>query len=155
MERIFPMTMRSAALFICALVVAFAGTSTGVAGEPSRLALVASTESATQKFTPAQLRKVFLGLEDKHAGNSVRPLRNMSDRRLYDVFLQKVVFMSARNYERLLLSRVINMGGRRPPIYSSQKNLVQALRADPFAVSYMWETTAKNTPGIKILQPLW
>ncbi len=150
------MIVRLLTAAVCSLLL-FTSVNPSSAAETSRLVLVTSSEIATlQQFTPAQLRKLFLGLTvNDHEGDAIHPLRNMSDERLYSVFLQKVVFMSARNYERHLLSRVISMGGRRPPSYTSQTDLIQALHSTPHSVSYMWENRARNTPGIETLQKLW
>ncbi len=142
-------------LAACIALLTFAMTQAHAVVEASQLVLVVGEEATTQPFTPAQLRKLFLGLAKKHEGNAIHPLRNMSDEKLYNVFLQKVVFMSARNYERHLLSRVINMGGQRPFSYMSQTELLRSLRSDPYSVSYMWENTVRETPGVKILQKLW
>ena len=150
------MSTRLLSSAISGLLLLFCIVNPSSATEASRLVLVTGSDAtAITQFTPAQLRKLFLGLTNGHKDGSIRPLRNMSDERLYNVFLQKVVFMSARNYERHLLSRVISMGGQRPPSYASQTELIQKLRSNPHSLSYMWEKTARNTPGIKILQKLW
>jgi len=149
------MNTRPLIFVFCTLLLVFAVIKAGAAAEKPQLVLVTSKESTVQSFTPAQLRKLFLGLSNRHNAGDILPLRNMSDERLYNVFLQKVVFMSARNYERHLLARVINMGGRRPPSYTSHTDLVRQINADPNSVSYMWKITARSTPGIKVLQKLW
>jgi len=148
------MKTRPLLFLFCTLLMVFAIIKPAIA-EQSQLVLVASVESTAQLFTPAQLRKLFLGLSSGDRDSGIHPLRNLSDERLYHVFLQKVVFMSARNYERHLLVRVINMGGKRPPSYTSHANLVRQLNADPSSVSYMWAKTANSTQGIKVLQKLW
>jgi len=149
------MNRRPLSFVLYTLLLVFTIAKPGTAAETSQLVLVSSENSTVLPFTPAQLRKLFLGLTNEHEGAAIRPLRNMNDERLYNVFLQKVVFMSARNYERHLLSRVINMGGHRPPSYPSQAELAQKLRADHHSVSYMWASTARNTSGVKVLQKLW
>ncbi|MCL5669464.1 MAG: hypothetical protein M1392_05745 [Gammaproteobacteria bacterium] len=52
-------------------------------------------------------------VEYEEDGVQLVPLLNTGDPMLYEVFLQKVIFLSARNYERQVLSRVFRMGGRR------------------------------------------
>lgn len=122
----------------------------------ARLVLVAGANSTLPLLSSsAEVRKLFLGKPVIKAGLRIEGLRNTSDTLLQEVFLQKVIFMSERAYERQLLSNVFREGGQRPPDYKDLKTLVAALQKRPAALSYMWVETAQATPGLKVLGELW
>lgn len=119
------------------------------------LVLVRSEQATAPALTEQEVRKLFLGEALTKNGQRVQALRNHTDALLYEVFLQKIVFMSGRNYERQLLSRVFRLGGQRPPIYEDLGALIAALKANPAAVTFMWEDEAGTIPGIKVGMQLW
>lgn len=120
-----------------------------------RLVLVSSAATPVALLTPAEARKLFLGRPLVKNGVRLEALRNTSDVLLQEVFLQKVVFLSERAYERQLLSTAFREGGERPVAYANPKQLLAALQTRPGALTYMWESTARHTPGIKIIGELW
>lgn len=126
-----------------------------VADEGRRLVLVVAADSTLPSLDRTEIRKTFIGITVVKDKQRIEPLINVSDALLYQVFLQKNVFMSARHYERLLLARVFRSGGQRPPRYSDHESLVGTLKARPGAITYMWAATVETTPGIKVLQELW
>lgn len=90
-----------------------------------------------------------------HKGQLLKPLRNATDKLMTEVFLQKIIFMSERSYERELLSRVYRLGGERPEIYSENTELIKELRDRPGALTYMWSNDVIDNPGIKSLGVIW
>ena len=90
-----------------------------------------------------------------HNGLILKPLRNETDPLLTEVFLQKVIFMSERSYDRELLSRVYRLGGKRPEIYSENTKLVNELRDIPGTLTYMWSDDVEDTAGLKSLGVIW
>jgi len=74
---------------------------------------------------------------------------------VYEVFLQKVIYMSAQNYERRLVVRAFRLGGRRPEKYDNQVILLRNLRENPNAVTFMWQDDAQRQANIKIVTELW
>ena len=137
--------MKRRALLVGLLASALAATA--FAAE-RQLVLVAAQGSAVTTLAPAEVRKLFLG-------GAVEPLVNASDELLHEVFLQKVVFMAARSYDRHVLGLVFRSGGHRPARYTSTEELVQALAREPRAVTYMWADQARRLRGVKIVQELW
>ncbi len=121
----------------------------------AQLVLVTAADSPIDPLSAGQIRSVFLGLPIENRGVQLRPLQNVSDPLLYEVFLQKTVFMSARSYERQLILRVFRSGGQRPLRFEDERGLVATLRHNPGAITYMWEHSARQTAGIRILQGLW
>jgi hypothetical protein len=80
---------------------------------------------------------------------------NASDPRATEVFLQQIIFMSKRQYERQLLSRVFRLGDQRPPEYEDIDMLARALLDTPDSLSYMWSDQLEHKTGLKALSVLW
>lgn len=117
--------------------------------------LVVSTDSPLTTLEPIELRKLFLGLPVLRGGRPLRPVRNVSDEQLSQVFLQHVVAMSQTAYDRRILSQVLQQGRPRPQEIKSREQLMQALAADPLAVSYVWMKDVPPTARIRIVRVLW
>jgi len=119
------------------------------------LVLVTSTSSPVNTLTIQEVRKLFLGVPVEKNGESPVPLLNNCEPLIYEVFLQKVAFMSASAYESQTLSVVFRLGGKRPEIYSDLNALVNALQQHPGAVSFLWEDQVQANQGIKSVSVLW
>ena len=120
------------------------------------MVLVTGTQQLEQvKLTPKVIRRIFLGQVVTEDDNRISALINNTDPLLYQVFLQKVAYMSANAYERHLLSKVFRLGGSRPAVYLNNSSLVKALRSQAGTITYMWEDTALVIPGISIIGELW
>ena len=130
-------------------------TSLGAFAAERSLVVVRSDQTAGPALTEQEVRKLFLGEALIKDGQRVEPLRNGANLLLYEVFLQKIIFMSARNYERQLLSRVFRLGGQRPPLYNDLNELIAMLKTNPATVTFMWEDEARAIPGIKVSTLLW
>lgn len=123
------------------------------AAEP-QLVLVASTNSAVSELTAEDVRRLYLGIPIEVGGHALKPLRNNTDDLVQEVFMQEVMFMSTPAYERQILSRVYRQGGRSPPVFTEMNELVEALKQDPDAVTYMFRKSAMAMPSIKIIGEL-
>lgn len=133
-----------------------AGLAPQALAETDRLVLVTGTRVLAQSdVTFDDTRKIYLGRQIAINGHRITPLVNKSDPLLYQVFLQKVIYMSGSHYERHLLSRVYRRGGKRPPNFTSQHMLIDELQARPFTVTYMWESTARSASNVFVVRSLW
>lgn len=137
------------------LLLLSTGASHGLAAEERRLVLVAASTSNVTPLPPTEVRKLFLGLPVSQNSLRLEPLHNASDPLLNEVFLQKIIFMSAQSYDRRMISQVFRFGGHRPVSYGDVDALAAALRDKPGTVSYMWLPSAQQLPGIKVVQELW
>lgn len=138
---------------VCILLF-FGICSQSVAVEIHRLVLV----SANQDFKPIStinVRRLFMGVPVVVDHQQVKPLINIAEEIAHEVFLQKVVFMSAQKYKRQLLSRVFRYGGKRPGFYSDSYALNKDLQSNPDTVSYMWARDAGKNSELFIIQELW
>lgn len=117
--------------------------------------LVTGPASQLQPLSPRQLRQLYLGIPITQVHQKIQPLINATDNNLRELFLQRILFMSARNYERHIVSTIFKTGHQGPASHTSVDALVDALKDQPGCVTFMTMDTATNTPGIRILQPLW
>jgi len=117
--------------------------------------LVTSSTSPIQDIDSLELRKLFLGFNVTRDGKFVKGLRNTEDDDLNSIFLQSVVAMSEKSYERRHLSLTLRKGIPRPLEYDKSENLLKALSKNPYSVSYMWKESAEDNPDLKILRVLW
>lgn len=120
-----------------------------------RLVLVAGAESPVPTLSLIELRQAYLGVPVEKNGVRILPLRNRSDPLLHEVFLQKVLFMSAPSYERRLLSHTLQSGTMLPPEFTDPDRIGAVLRSEPGAVTYMWAETLRRLPGLREVQTLW
>ena len=119
------------------------------------LVLATSANSTIPALTIQETRKLFLGVPLEKNGESIVPVLNTSDPLLHEVFLQKVTFMSSPAYETQLISTVFRLGGKRPNKYGDGKELIDALRKNPHAVTYLWQDQVDTAQGIKAVSVVW
>jgi hypothetical protein len=121
-----------------------------VHAEEQRIAIVASAGSGIKVISAKRVRRAYLGASIVLDGVEIKPLLNQTDKFAEEVFLQKVLFMSAEAYERQLLARGFR-GGSRPKAYENLTDLLAALHNDNATITFMLYETAINTPGILII----
>jgi len=126
------------------------------AGEASHtLVLVVSADSKVSNLDSIAVRKLFLGLPVLIEGTPLHPVRNRSDPQLDPIFLQQIVAMSQSAYDRQTLIGVNRQGWLRPAEATTTARVLDALHADPNAVSFMWLHDAAHNPGIRVIRVLW
>lgn len=129
-------------------------TPAASAAEPS-LVLVASINSTVSAMSVEKVHELYLVAPMFSDGKAIKPLLNYSDSFTQETFMQKVMLMSTQAYERQILARIFRMGGNRPPVYAGLTKLINALKADPTTVSYMYSDEANAHPDIRIVSTLW
>ncbi len=146
------MTLRRTLLFL----LLAAGFGTGAPRAADReVVLVVSAESSVLQLDPIEIQKLFLGFPVLRENHALHPVRNLSDDRLSDVFLQHIVAMSQSAYDRRILTQVLQQGRPRPAEVKTPAQVIEALASDRFAVSYMWLRDVPATPRMRILRVLW
>ena len=139
-------------LLVCSCLV---GDETMAQTTPPRLLLVCGIESTLTTLSQAEVRKLFLGVPIDKNNLRLKPLRNASDVRLTEVFLQKVIFMSKREYDRQLVSRVFRSGGKRPSVFNDIMPLIAHLQAVPGTLTYMWSDQVEGNSDLNVIGVLW
>lgn len=150
MERRDPV-MRMAALVCASLLFS---TAQAPAAERT-MVLIVSAASPVQHLDIIDVRKLFLGLTVMGNDRPLRAIDNRSDDKLHQAFLQNVIAMPERSYEMRLLSITLQQGARRPEVFQATPDLLNAVAADPRAVSVAWATDVAKDHRIKVLRVLW
>jgi len=120
-----------------------------------QVVLVVGEDSSIEDISSLELRKAFFGITVRQNNQILRPLRNSSDAQLNEIFLQSVVAMSERAYERRLFSLALKYGRPRPEEFTDHDDLVRALHEQPNSISYMWRSDAERSALIRIIKLLW
>lgn len=120
-----------------------------------QLVLVVSASSKVQQLDSLELRKLFLGLTVTYDGSRLRPVLNETDARVKEIFLQNIISMSDITYDRRLLRLALIQGQTQPAVYKNIGQLIEAVAADPSAVSYAWAKDVAHDARIRILRVLW
>lgn len=130
-----------------------------VAGSPAAaertLVLIVAADSPVEHLDPIEVRKLFLGLPVIRNEAPLRPVCNVADEQIQEVFLQYVVAMSQAAYDRRILTLVNSQGRPRPLELRSQDAVVATLYADRRAVSYAWLADVAGNARIRVLRVLW
>ena len=100
--------------------------------------LVTGNDSPIQNISSLDIRKAYLGISVTIDGNTIRALRRRDDDRLNQIFLQSVIAMSERSYERRLLSLMLKFGTPRPAEVDDSDELLESLVEIPSSIAYMW-----------------
>jgi hypothetical protein len=119
-----------------------------------QLVIVASAQSPIRALSPAEVRRLYLGVPVTVDGKEIEPLRNTVDSATQELFLQRVLFMSLHAYERQLAAHVYRTGGNAMRQFTSLDALLAALNGNPLAVSYMPLEQVAKVPGLKIVTGL-
>jgi hypothetical protein len=138
-----------------ALVAILLAGSSSLHAADRQVVLVVSADSPVLQLEPIEVQKLFLGWPVVRDNHTLRPLRNVSDEALSDIFLQYIVAMSQSAYDRRILAQVLQHGRPRPVEISNRANVINALGADRYAVSYMWLKDIPANPRLRILRVLW
>jgi len=119
------------------------------------LVLIVSADSNILQLDSLEVRKLFLGLTVTHDGHRLRPVLNEADARVNEIFLQNVVSMSDITYDRRLLRLALQQGRTQPTAFKDTSLLIQAVGADPNAVSYAWAKDVAHDSRVRIVRVLW
>jgi len=151
MELSISVRMRIAqALLLLAMVYAAHASAQDLA-----VVLVTGKDSSIESMSSLDIRKAYLGISVTKGGNTIRALRRSDDAQLNQIFLQSVISMSRRSYERRLLSLTLKFGTPRPVDVQSQQELIRRLLERPSTIAYMWKSDAESDSRVKIIKVLW
>jgi len=146
-------SVRQRVLKLLFFIIAMMSTQAAVA--ELAVVLVTDSESPIREMSSLEIRKAYMGVSVSVSDQSVRALRRRDDDRLNKIFLQSVIAMSQRSYERRLLSLVLRFGTPRPIEVRSPQELSELLERIPASVSYMWKSDAEADPNVRIIKVLW
>jgi len=151
-ERDIPVIARRT-LFVLLTVVAW--TPSFVLAD-HKLVLVTREDSPLSNISALDLRKLYLGfVVYSDTGRQIHPISNHSDARAWEIFLQDVVGMSARTYDRRLLTLTLQTGRHRPQVFNELEYVLDAIAANPLAIAFVWQEDLQHRENIKVIRVLW
>lgn len=153
MEHSIPVTQLSSQILLVLVLVLMLSMTAAWADDA--VVLVTSSDSPIADISTLDIRKTYLGISVTIAGSTVRPVRQQDDRRLNLIFLQSVIAMSQRSYERRLLSMMLKYGTPRPAEVRDREALIEMLERNPHAIGYMWESDAESDRRVRKVKVLW
>ncbi len=126
-----------------------------IAQTPGDLVLVTHQSSPISALSAGEMRRVFMGLTVSVPQGPLRPIINASSDSLRTAFLQHVVGLSERMYQRRRLSLELQQGVTRPQSVNDPKQLLERLRSTPTGISFMWRGDALRLQELRILKVIW
>ena len=138
------------ALFLTGSMLLLSGQ---VYSEPNieDIAVIAGEPSEVSELTFREVRKIYLGYPLTKNGSLVVPLINKSDPALYEAFVRNVLLMSPKSYQRYLISRVFQLGGKPPEIFLTPTELNDHLEGNRDSITYIWFKDAEERSDIRIV----
>ena len=119
------------------------------------LVLVSATTINYKPLSSFEVRKFFLGYPVIRKNVPLIPIINISDKESYQIFLQKIIHLSAKNYERRLLSKTFRTGIAKISAVDSLPALKNKLLSNHFNISVMWLKDTLLDNDLNIIQVLW
>lgn len=117
--------------------------------------LVTASDSGLETIDSLSIRKAYLGVPIQVHGRRILPVRRKDDPRLDEIFMQAVMAMSEKSYERRLLSLSLKFAVPRPVEALNEDQLMKSLTSEPMAISYMWQAEAEADSRIRVIRVLW
>lgn len=129
--------------------------SSAFAGEqPQRLVIITHAHSRIEVLNYPLLRKIYLGSASAVGTRPVYPLINQSNSVIYEMFLQKVLFMSQNTYEHHLHHAKFPKGTVVPIAFRSEDKLLAYLSAHPGSITCLTEQAAAKMPSVRVVMRL-
>jgi hypothetical protein len=150
MERCTILSTRRALLLLALLLCAPPGPASS-----QSVVLIVSANSPVGDLDSVTVRKLFLGVPVLINGRPLHPIRNRSDARLDQIFLQEIVAMSQPAYDRQILIGVNRQGWLPPEDLISPSRVLERVLSDPNAVSFVWQRDVLRNPQIRVIRVLW
>ena len=120
------------------------------------LVLIAHIDSPLDDLSSLSIRKLYLGFTVVNdEGDIVHAIVNSSDSSVWEIFLQDVMGMSARSYDRRLLTLTLQSGRSRPEVVNTAEETLDKIDEDKNAVAFVWSEDIEGRNNIKVLRVLW
>jgi len=141
----------------CKLLAVFLWAGCALCGHESTadVVLVTLKSDLLPELNRFELRAAFVGMPLKKNGLELHPLINRSDSEIYAAFLQKIMTMSRRNYERQLTLRTFQRGGAGLVGADTVDHLIKQMRLRRGTITFMPLDVASHFEELRIMQVLW
>lgn len=120
------------------------------------LVLIAHKDCPVNQLGSLDIRKLYLGfVVTDEQKQPIRAISNDSDAHQWSVFLQGVMGMSEKAYERRLLTLTLQSGRTRPRVITDLELLLQTVETEPNAVAFVWQRDLEGHNDLKVVRVLW
>jgi len=140
--------------YVVIILLQVSGISS-VFSEELRLLLITRAEYKPLPLDKNELRRLFLGMPVYRSGEKLIPLINKSEELCYQVFLQSVVGLSQKRYERSLVSGLYRQGVIAPVVYEDKKDLLKDLSKKDRTISVMFDQGEGKEKAFNVVQEIW
>lgn len=117
--------------------------------------LVVDKNSSITEMSTLDIRKAYLGIALTSGNRIVSALRIRSDDELNQIFLQTVIAMTPRTYERRIISSALKYGRPIPREARNRDELVNWIVSNSTSIGYMWKSDAEADSRLRIVRVLW
>ncbi len=146
---------KSQHFFVLVFSVFLLTGASSVNSEDLRLFLVTKNENTPPALSKNELRSLFLGIPVYRNNNKLEPLINKSDERCYQTFLQSVLGMSNKRYERVQASMLDQAEMTVPPVYTDLDKLMFDLKKKNSAISFVFLEKELADDSLNVVQEIW
>ncbi|VAW60104.1 hypothetical protein MNBD_GAMMA08-1914 [hydrothermal vent metagenome] len=145
------------------LILLLSGNNAMADEEKMRLLLITKSEYKPLPLNRNELRRLFLGMPVYREGKKLSPLINKSEGFCYQVFLQSIIGMSEKRYERALLSGFYRQGIASPIIYEDMNALLSELKKQESSITFLFDHSDANSgnaditndKNLNVVQEIW
>jgi hypothetical protein len=119
------------------------------------MVLVTSRNSSFSSLSSLEIRKAYLGFDVVKNGKPVFAVSNRSNERAGSIFLQNVIGMSERSYDRRLLTLTLQSGRSRPVEFDDLDTLLDYVESHPNFITFVWEEDLEGRENLQLIRVLW
>ncbi|MBL4743442.1 MAG: hypothetical protein JKX87_02215 [Cycloclasticus sp.] len=143
-------------LYAVLMLLVFLAPTTAISGEDTLVAMVTSNLSLTDNKTLdiKAIRKLYLGFKSAAQQKPVEVVVNVSDEQLYQSFLQRVMYMSAKKFQRISVAKFFRHGGKLIQNIDNTNELAEKLSSNSNVVSFIWAKDLKRYKHLKVIKIL-
>lgn len=117
--------------------------------------LVTHKSNSLDDIDMLSIRKAYLAVPVQVGGQGLTAIRRKDDEQLNKIFMQAVVAMSEKSYERRLLLMALKFAAPRPLEVADREEMLKKVTAVPSGIAYMWLEEAEADSRVKIIRVLW
>lgn len=117
--------------------------------------LVCSKNSTIDALDILDVRRIFLGLQPVDKSQTIKPVINLTNKKLYKDFLKNVLHMTEDGYKRKIIKRVFRQGSDYIVEARTTEELIKQLTDNPDEISFITPEQARELENIRIVQTLW
>ena len=117
--------------------------------------LVTHKSSSLDDIDMLSIRKAYLAVPVQVGGQGITAIRRKDDEQLNKIFMQAVIAMSEKSYERRLLLMALKFAAPRPLEVAGREEMLEKVTTVPSGIAYMWLEEAEADGRVKVIRVLW